>query len=253
MEQAKARDVAALQLPASKGLAIPAAPDIQILPQQDKRKYIIVPYRAATDRRITPAQMRVLQIVCSYCNKAGITWASQARMAQDLGIKRQTFSNTLKKLKQLGYVRVEGRAWKSTRGATLRVMFDPTQSLTDILATINDPECIPPEFKPDRPIYTEEDLMPAKKKQLQQKHSVNHESMPTLTTPETAQTERIGFDDAVRVAFRYVVNVDENALRWLGLALELGCTRSMLETCSREGDPVAAIKVLVTRLDAACR
>ena len=249
-ERGNAQD---LQLPASKGLAIPAAPDIQILPNQDKRKYIIVPYRAASDRRITPAQMRVLQIVCSYCNKAGITWASQGRMAQDLGISRQTFSNTLKKLKQLGYVRVEGRGWKATRGDTLRVMFDPDQSLTDILATINDPECIPPERRPERPIYTEEDLMPAKKKQLQQKYNINHESIDTPTVPEVAQTERISLDEAVRVAYCRVVNVDENALRWLALALELGCSRSMLETCSREGDPVAAVKVLVARLDRACR
>jgi hypothetical protein len=55
------------------------------------------------------------------------------------------------------------------------------------------------------------------------------------------------------VAYLSTQRVDENALRWLAMAMELGCTRAMLETCSREGDPVAAIKVLVTRLDAACR
>ena len=71
--------------------------------------------------------------------------------------------------------------------------------------------------------------------------------------PETAQTERLSLDEAIRVAYCYVVNVDENALRWLAMAMELGCTRGMLETCSREGDPVAAIKVLVGRLDRACR
>ena len=252
MGKTEGGDATDLRVPASKGLAIPAAPDIQLLPSQDKRKYIIVPYRAAADRRITPAQMRVLQIVCSYCNKAGITWASQGRMAQDLGITRQTFSNTLKKLKQLGYVRVEGRGWKATRGDTLRVMFDPDQSLTDILINLNDPECIPPERRPERPIYTEEELMP-KKRQIQEKHNVNHESMVIDPVPETAQTERLSLDEAIRVGFRYVVNVDENALRWLAMAMELGCTRGMLETCSREGDPVAAIKVLVGRLDRACR
>ena len=67
------------------------------------------------------------------------------------------------------------------------------------------------------------------------------------------ESEKMTLDEAIRVGFRYVVNVDENALRWLAMAMELGCTRGMLETCSREGDPVAAIKVLVGRLDRACR
>lgn len=69
----------------------------------------------------------------------------------------------------------------------------------------------------------------------------------------STQPEKLTLDEGIRVAFRYVVNVDENALRWLAMAMELGCTRGMLETCSREGDPVAAIKVLVGRLDRACR
>jgi len=253
MGQVKSGDAAALQLPASKGLAIPAAPDIQLLPQQDKRKFIVVPYRAASDRRITPAQMRVLQIVCSYCNKAGITWASQARMAQDLGIKRQTFSNTLKNLKKLGYVRVEGRAKKAMRGDTLRVVYDPTQTMDDILTSINDPECVPPERRPERPTYTEEDLMPAKKKQLQQKHNINHASIETPIDPEPAQTARLTLDEAIRVLGSYAVNVNESLLRWLEMACELGASRSMIETCGREADPVGAVKVLVTRLDRACR
>ena len=80
------------------------------------------------------------------------------------------------------------------------------------------------------------------------------DSLHNMAQPQQVEVpEKMNWDEGIRVAYSYVVNVDENALRWLGLALELGASRSMLETCAREGDPVAAIKVLVGRLDRACR
>ena len=80
------------------------------------------------------------------------------------------------------------------------------------------------------------------------------DSLHNMAQPQQVEVpEKLTLDEAIRVGYSSTQRVDENALRWLGLALELGATRSMLEVCGREGDPVAAIKVLVTRLDAACR
>jgi hypothetical protein len=80
------------------------------------------------------------------------------------------------------------------------------------------------------------------------------DSLHNMAQPQQVEVpEKMDWDEGIRVAYSYVVNVDENALRWLAMAMELGCTRGMLETCSREGDPVAAVKVLVGRLDRACR
>ena len=80
------------------------------------------------------------------------------------------------------------------------------------------------------------------------------DSLHNMAQPQQVDVpEKMTLDEAIRVVFKYVVNVDENALKWLGMALELGATRSMLEVCASEGDPVAAIKVVVGRLDRACR
>lgn len=96
--------------------------------------------------------------------------------------------------------------------------------------------------------------MAKKKKQTTtEQPEVSLHNADSGTSIVCTQPERLSLDEAIRVGFCYVVNVDENALRWLGLALELGATRSMLEVCGREGDPVAAVKVLVGRLDRACR
>jgi hypothetical protein len=96
--------------------------------------------------------------------------------------------------------------------------------------------------------------MAKKKKQTTTEQPENSlHNLDSGTPIVCTESEKLGLDEGIRVAYRYVVNVDENALRWLGMALELGATRSMLEVCSREADPVGAVKVLTGRLDRACR
>ena len=48
----------------------------------DQRKVCIMPIRALTDERLTDGSVRILALVCSYCNRAGITWVSQKRLAE---------------------------------------------------------------------------------------------------------------------------------------------------------------------------
>jgi len=232
-----------------KGISVPTAPDIQQLPHIDKRKFIVIPYRAAVDRRITPGNMRALQIVCSYANKAGILWASQERMAKDIGLTKTGFNFHVRKLKKLGYLKTEHRGWRGERADTLRIVYEPGQTLDDILAINNDPALAPPE-RQDRPTYyTEEDLMPRPKK----KHSTNIQSIESdidRTAPQQDESGRLTVEEGTRV-FGDVVNEAELGL--ITMAIELGATRGMLEVCACAGDRVAALKVLLGRLDRACR
>jgi biotin operon repressor len=239
-----------MDLSEGKGISVPAAPDIQQLPHIDKRKFIVIPYRAATDPRIWPSTMRALQIVCSYCNKAGITWASQKRMAQDLGITPQAFNANVVRLKKLGYLKTEHKGWRGERADTMRVIFEPGQTLDDILATNNDPTLAPPELQPRQP-YSEEDLVPAPKK-VQGRKSIKKTYQQTENDKGNLieQSPRLTLEEGTRV-FGNVVNEAELGL--ITLALELGATRGMLEVCACAGDRVGALKVLVGRLDRACR
>lgn len=239
-----------MDLSEGKGIAVPAAPDIQQLAHTDKRKFVVIPYRAVTDQRIWPSTMRALQIVCSYCNKAGITWASQKRMAQDLGITPQAFNANVVRLKKLGYIKTEHKGWRGERADTLRVVFDEGQTIEDILATNNDPTLAPPELQPRKP-YTEEDLMPAPK-QIGGGRRIKKTYQDSVNDKDNliAESERLTIEEGTRV-FGSVVNEVELGL--IVQALELGASRGMLEVCASAGDRVGALKVLVGRLDRACR
>ena len=65
-----------------------------------------------------------------------------------------------------------------------------------------------------------------------------------------AESGKLSIDEAVKV-FYGVVNEAELGL--ITLALELGASRGMLEVCATAGDRVGALKVLISRLDRACR
>ena len=190
--------------------------------------------------------MRALQIICSYANKAGLLWASQERMAKDINLTKNGFNFHVRKLKKLGYIKTEHRGWRGERADTLRIVFDPGQTIEDVLATVNDPDTVPPELRDRTTTYTEEDLMP--KKQSAKKQTIESDS--DSTAMQRNETQRLTIEEGTRV-FGNVVNEAELGL--ITLALELGATRGMLEVCACAGDRVGALKVLVGRLDRACR
>jgi hypothetical protein len=92
----------------------------------DQRKVSVVPLRALTDKELSDAAVRVLCILCSYTNRAGVTWVSQVRLAKDMGVTKQAISKQIVKLKARGYVEVVRKGFKAERTDTVRVIFDPT-------------------------------------------------------------------------------------------------------------------------------
>lgn len=98
-----------------------------------QKAYCITPFRAASDKRLHEGTLRVLMMLCSYTNRAGITWVGQTTLGKQLGISKQAVSKQMKLLKDLGYVKVVSKGWKGERADTTRVIFDDAISTEDAI------------------------------------------------------------------------------------------------------------------------
>ena len=68
-----------------------------------RRQFVIVPIRAVTDNRLPDKALRILCLVCSYCNKEGITWVSQKLLSEDMGVSRPAITRQIILLRELDY------------------------------------------------------------------------------------------------------------------------------------------------------
>lgn len=231
-------------------LRIPQRPEIEQKEHQDRRKFCVIPWAAVQDRKLPASSLRYLAALSAYANPAGITWVGLKKVGQDLGVSHVAVHKHMTKIKARGYVEDLSRGWAGEKAYTRRIVYDPEVTAEDAVAINSSREdCRDPDMK-----RKEAQEMARKKKQEAPKDPENSlHNLENCNQVEVKQSEKLGLDEGIRVAYLSTQRVDENALRWLGLALELGATRSMLKVCGREGDPVGAIKVLVGRLDRACR
>ena len=117
----------------------------------DQRKVCIMPIRALTDERLTDGSVRILALVCSYCNRAGITWVSQKRLSEDMKTSRQNITNQLAKLREAGYVEIIRKGFRGERCNTLRVVFDPSITAEEaITMTSNKEDTRPPAIREEQ-------------------------------------------------------------------------------------------------------
>jgi hypothetical protein len=117
----------------------------------DQRKVCILPIRAVFDKQMTHGALQALAALCAYCNRAGITWVSQTRLASDLGISQQAVAKQFKQLRELGYLETVRKGFKGERTDTLRVVFDPTISAEDAIAmTSNKEDTRPPAIREEQ-------------------------------------------------------------------------------------------------------
>jgi DNA-binding Lrp family transcriptional regulator len=85
------------------------------------------------DAKLTPQAKVVLAMVCSYCNRAGITHVSQTRIAEDLGVDQSRISRAMNNLKRRGYIEAIGKAMPGIRGKTIRVIYEPGITTEDAI------------------------------------------------------------------------------------------------------------------------
>lgn len=117
----------------------------------DQRKVAVLPIRAISDRTLTDGMFRTLAILCSYCNRAGLTWVGQTKLAKDMGVSQQAIGKQLLKLQKTGYVQIISKGFRGIRGNTLRVVFDPTISAEDAIAmTSNKEDTRPPAIREEQ-------------------------------------------------------------------------------------------------------
>ena len=97
------------------------------------RKFVISPVRALYDERLTFGTYKVLCLICSYCDKKGITWVSQQTLSEDMKVTRQAITNQIIKLRKLGYIEIIKKGHRHSHSNTIRVIFDDAQLVVDQL------------------------------------------------------------------------------------------------------------------------
>lgn len=123
----------------------------------DQRKIAVMPLKALTDQTLTDGSIRILGVLCSYCNRAGITWVSQARLAKDLNISRQAVTNQLMQLRAAGYVEIIKKGFRGERCNTLRVIFDQSvDAATAMAVTSSMEDTRPPAIKEEQAMQAEQ-------------------------------------------------------------------------------------------------
>jgi hypothetical protein len=115
-------------------------------PTPDQRKLAVIPIRACTDKQMTHGMIRALLLICSYINRAGITWVSQAKLASQMGVTQQAVSKHLVKLTKAGYLEVIRKPIPGQRHATWRVIFDPSLTAEDAVAITSAQEDTRPPY-----------------------------------------------------------------------------------------------------------
>ncbi len=116
---------------------IPKQPKIKLKAKPpDQRKIAVLPLRALRDKTLYNQSIRVLGLLCSYANRAGITWVAGTTLAKELGVSKSAISQQMRQLKQKGYVEVIKRGYMGQRTDTLRIIYDPDISATDALAML---------------------------------------------------------------------------------------------------------------------
>ena len=154
----------------------------------DQRKVCVMPIRALTDDKLTDGAVRVLALLCSYCNRAGLTWVSQKRLAEDMKTSRQNITNQLAKLRAAGYVEVVRKGFRGDHTNTLRVIFDPSISAEDAIAMTSNKE-------DTRPPSMQEDIDPEGQKRIAQLIS---KALKQPTKPKGYEMPKSGDTRAVR-------------------------------------------------------
>lgn len=135
----------------------------------DQRKFAIVPMRAATDTELHGFTVKVLILLCSYANRAGLTWVGQQRIADHLEAPKQQVARAMKQLRDRGHIEVVSKGFRGEKANTVRIVYDPEIKTEDAIAVASSKEdCRPPEMvrkeakemtaKPEEPEFTEEQM-----------------------------------------------------------------------------------------------
>ena len=164
-------------------------------PLPDQRKLAVIPIRACTDRKLTEGMLRVLILLCSYCNRAGITWVGQTKLGTDLGVSRQAVTKQMTKLQAAGYIEVIAKGFRGARANTIRVIFDETVDAETAMAiTSRYEDTRPPAIREQQDREMNEPIDPEGQRRIAQlvaKALKNPNHKPERTMPKSGETRAV--------------------------------------------------------------
>lgn len=122
---------------------IPESIEIKKLRNKDHRHFVVLPFKAIIDKKVSAANIRTLGILAAYCNKQGFSIVGLRTMASKLQTSYQNVFNQLKKLEELGYVESRKKsAYPGIRGNLRRIIFDDSIKWDDVKGYMLDNEDI---------------------------------------------------------------------------------------------------------------
>ena len=122
---------------------IPESIKIQKFRNKDHRHFVVIPYKAVLDKKVTSANLRVLCTLAAYCNKQGFSIVGIRTLAKQLQCSYPNIQNHLKKLMAAGYVEMRERsAYPGIRGNLRRIVYDETVKWDDVKGYMLDNEDI---------------------------------------------------------------------------------------------------------------
>jgi biotin operon repressor len=161
----------------------------------DQRKVAVLPIRAVFDKELTHGALTALAALCAYCNRAGITWVSQTRLASELGITQQAVAKQFKQLKDRGYLQIVKQGFKGQRTATMRVIYDPAITAEDAIAMVSSKEDARPPYmkeEQERQMYEQPDPEGQRRiAQLIAKALKNPNPTKERTMPKSGETKAV--------------------------------------------------------------
>ena len=122
---------------------IPKSIEIKKLRNKDHRHFVVLPFKAIIDKKVSAANIRTLGILAAYCNKQGFSIVGLRTMASKVKTSYQNVHNQLKKLEELGYVESRKRsAYPGIRGNLRRIIYDDSIKWDDVKGYMLDNEDI---------------------------------------------------------------------------------------------------------------
>ena len=122
---------------------IPESIQIRKLRNKDHRHFVVLPYKAIIDKKVSAANIRALAMLAAYCNKQGFSIVGLRTLANKLHTSYQNVFNHLKKLEQLGYVESRKKsAFPGIRGNLRRIIYDDSIKWDDVKGYMLDNEDI---------------------------------------------------------------------------------------------------------------
>ena len=160
----------------------------------DQRKVAVLPIRAVFDKELTHGALTALAALCAYCNRAGITWVSQTRLASELGITQQAVAKQFRQLKDRGYLQIVKQGFKGQRTATLRVIYDPSITAEDAITMVSNKEDARPPYMKEEQAKQMEQSDPEGQRRIAQliaKALKNPNPKPERTMPKSGETRAV--------------------------------------------------------------